>query len=348
MIPGPLDKSINPPKQMLAIKNVLQNLELRKEWQPIPNNLMGRRRAQSSTTASNAIFWFLLYFYTSLVLSACSSVKYSPWEIQDNDLPSNQIAVNLEKLRQTSEPPLEEPFKIAVIGDPQGTPLDFKKTIESINRLTDIRFILILGDITDHGLLHEFEWAFKALEASNKPWFTAIGNHDGLAFGPEIYQNIFGPLDYRFEYSGLRFLMWNNNVKEFNDPNFKWLRENFAENRTVVASHIPPVLDLHNQKELDEWDQMYRDFSVVASLHGHRGSTNSFKWSKPMNPGNSLSQPAFGDNSEAAIHYFITPKNKGARYSVVTFQPRDSLSVAPKRADFSTEDCYSSCEALYE
>jgi len=67
------------------------------------------------------------------------------------------------------------------IGDEQNSELNLKETVKQINlskNRYNIKFVFILGDITDSAELSEFEKAYEILSGLEVPWLPMIGNHD--------------------------------------------------------------------------------------------------------------------------------------------------------------------------
>lgn len=240
-----------------------------------------------------------------LGLACACSERYSPWEI---DLPpefQNLTQKNLNRL--AALPAAQLPIKIAAIGDPQGTPEDLETLVKKLNTRNDLRLMLVLGDLTDYGLQNEYLWAARALEKSKIPYFTVVGNHDAIAHGKKIYQDMFGAFNYTFEDAGLKFVMWNNNQYEFGEQDFSWL-ESVVDERSIVNSHIPPVKDQHRLEQVALWKDIGKRASILASLHGHRGGKTDF-----------LSE-------EQGVPYYVAPRVRGVRYSVITIDENRKVS----------------------
>lgn len=229
-------------------------------------------------------------------LTACSK-RFTPWDIKVPKEYTDLTQRNLEKLAALPEARL--PVKIALTGDPQGTPGDLERVVKAIESRGDIRFIMVLGDITDYGLMHEYLWAAEALENSSLPHLTVIGNHDAIAHGKRIYSQMYGPYDYVFEDAGVRFIMFNTNQYEFGRTDFTFLK-NKVDERSITASHVPPVEDMHSLDQVKEWTGINTDASIMASVHGHRGGTYDVRWSVDKIP------------------YYIVPRVRGVYYSVMT------------------------------
>ena len=255
-----------------------------------------------------------LFMLSFLLLSACYG-RYSPWE---TDVPAkyqNLTEKNLLKLAQQPAPS-EGPLTIAIIADPQGTPEDFKEVARRINGHSDVSFTLVLGDMTDYGLLHEFLWAAEALEKLEKPYFTVIGNHDSISHGPKIYQTMFGPLDYDFSYAGIKFVMFNDNQFEFGTTDFSSYTSRLDSN-TIVGSHVPPVVDMHTQEQVDQWYAINQSANILASIHGYRGTKKGFYWKRDVIP------------------YYVFARARGVRYGIIQIYPDRSIRFY---------DCKTSCQ----
>ena len=224
-----------------------------------------------NSSSYKANLYALLTIFMFMVFS-CGPA--SPWESTLND--SRRSLLNSKNLEAIASIEQSLPFTFAIIGDPQGSPGVFKKTVEDLEAHSDVKFLLILGDMTNLGFKHEYLWALDALERSPVPFLVVPGNHDALAFGKELYQEIFGPFDYIFSYAGVRFLMWNNNKLEFlshpTTGKLLWLEDNLREN-DVVVSHIPPAIDVHTRHEIEAWESLYNERKPLVSLHGHRSKS---------------------------------------------------------------------------
>jgi 3',5'-cyclic AMP phosphodiesterase CpdA len=253
----------------------------------------------------------LTILLVSALLVSCGE-RYSPWE---SDVPSDLKNLTAQQLSVLNETPEQSfPFTVALLADPQGTPKDLQRVVDAINRRDDVKFIMVLGDLTDYGLLHEYIWAGNALKRSRVPFFTVVGNHDAIAHGKSIYRDMFGPYDYTFTYAGLKFVMWNNNQFEFGASDFSWLERN-SDSNSVVASHVPPVVDVHKQDQVDRWLEINRRTGIWASLHGHRGTEVAHSW------------------HENSIPYYVVPKLSGRRYTLATFHDDRTVTFKLCRDD---------------
>src|SRR5690606_25346602 len=97
-----------------------------------------------------------------------------------------------------------------------------------------------------------------------------VGNHDGLIYGEDIYQNIFGSLNYSFIYRNVKFIMWNNNPYEWGYPDFNWLRAEVESHPyVIIAAHQPPGSIERYPQANDELIAVYEHEHVLGSIHGH-------------------------------------------------------------------------------
>jgi predicted phosphodiesterase len=204
-------------------------------------------------------------------LSACD-FEISPWATDADCSSRVSIESNIERLKQFEQQVGErDTYQVALISDPQQYPGSFDKILKRINKLPEVDFILLTGDLADTGIKAEYEWVCKVMEKAKQPIFAVIGNHDSIAFGKKIWARVFGPEDYSFTYQNSKFIAYNDNKYEFaNVPDRDWLAEQIAgdESRdyTMVFSHIPPWnTDLTLSQEL-------KDMGVDLGLHGHEHS----------------------------------------------------------------------------
>jgi 3',5'-cyclic AMP phosphodiesterase CpdA len=92
-----------------------------------------------------------------------------------------------------------KPFRFTFISDKHiGSPdgkaeEDLRRTVQDINELKDVTFVIITGDITELGTDALSQLAKKLLDSFNIQYYIIPGNHDncGLSF-----TRVFG--DYKF------------------------------------------------------------------------------------------------------------------------------------------------------
>lgn len=107
-----------------------------------------------------------------------------------------------------------KPFRFAFlsdthIGSPDGkAEEDLRRTVEDINKMTDIAFVVITGDITELGTNDELRRAKQLFDALKVPYHIIPGNHDSgwSESGGVSFITSFGDDKFSFEYNGIRFL----------------------------------------------------------------------------------------------------------------------------------------------
>jgi len=257
--------------------------------------------------------FFLLF---AVLLSGCE-YELSPWQT-DAHCPGVSVEENLAKLAAFEQSIGKVDFyQVAIIGDPQQYPGSFENTIEHVNTLDDVHFILLVGDLAETGVKAEFEWMCKAMSKSNKPIISVIGNHDSLSFGKDIWLDVFGPYDFAFTYQDSRFVAYNDNKYEFdNVPDRDWLAEqakpvNGQEwDHVIGVSHIPPW-------EADVgFDTHLKDSGYELTLHGHESSFDYWQWEDDLLP------------------HYITTQNRDPGFGILNVYP----------GVLELDDCSRDCE----
>jgi hypothetical protein len=186
------------------------------------------------------------------------------------------IAKNLARLLEAG--PVAPPFTFVALGDTHSELDDLADTVAILGSSRgDARFVVHTGDLTDNGLLVEFEWAKERLDRLPMPYLTSLGNHDALSRGDRIYGAMFGPYDYSFVYGGVKFVFFDSNTLEHEGeaPRREWLSAELGRldgaTRAIAVTH-QPVND-PDDVEGGDTDVFYRDLArdhdVALFVHGH-------------------------------------------------------------------------------
>jgi len=242
---------------------------------------------------------------------AAPSCRYSPWETDPDctDKPGKNLASLALREAGGSD------VRIALLTDSHNNVDRLDEVVSWINARGDIDFVIVLGDITNQGLLLEYEWACTGLRDLNAPRFYTIGNHDAISFGKEVFREMFGPYDLAFRFRNSRFILYNANKFEFSGvPDYDFIAAAAAvaggETRihTVAFSHVPPEVDVYTQAEVDFEEAFMAANGVDFTVHGHRDVY-------------SLVQDGFG------TRHLIVPSVERAYYSVLTLTAGDAVTV---------------------
>jgi len=214
-------------------------------------------------------------FYIVLFASLQSTCwEYSPNQIFDTDTPVELNKTNLQKLFSI---PKDDTVTIAFVGDSQRFYDELEIFVEKVNTLPSVDFILLAGDISDFGLLEEFKLANNKLSKLKKPYIGVVGNHDLLANGEQIFERMFGPLNFSVIYDSIKFIIHNTNSREYstgNVPDIAWLKHELMNDDSAIyfiaVSHIPPFSsDFDRNLEKDYVKSLRETKGLLLSLHGH-------------------------------------------------------------------------------
>ncbi|UCS95343.1 PQQ-binding-like beta-propeller repeat protein [Echinicola marina] len=165
---------------------------------------------------------------------------------------------------------------------------DLRLTVEDINSLEEIDFVLLTGDITEMGTDSEIEMAFDIISQLNVPFYIIPGNHDtgwsesgGVSFIRE-----FGYDKFAFEHKGYKFIgTASGPYVRMSDGHIPrdavvWMDSVLAatpkDQRIINVNHYPLDNSLDNWFELtDRLKQYNTQFSICG--HGHRNKPYDFE-----------------------------------------------------------------------
>lgn len=205
--------------------------------------------------------------------SGCDKVfEFSPYSASVSFDRRNS---NMENYKLIKDDSIFSPFKIALISDSHQDYNDLEDAIKHINSQNDIDFIIHGGDMSEMGLIKEYNYFYDRMKELEKPFFTTLGNHDCLANGFEIYTEMFGNQNYSFEYKECKFIFFNNVVWEMNntEPDFKWLETELNKSanykNVFLVAHIPTWNELFFPTTFIEFNEMMLQYGVRLTIHGH-------------------------------------------------------------------------------
>jgi outer membrane protein assembly factor BamB/predicted MPP superfamily phosphohydrolase len=177
-------------------------------------------------------------------------------------------------------------FKFAFLSDThigvKNADEDLRATVADINADTTLKFAIITGDITELGTDEEMLQAKKILSKLNKPLYIQTGNHDGnwSPNGGRIFNALFGPGRFAFEYNGYLFIGTNSGPNMHHKAPGQVPREdiiwmdsvlNAPKNRNVpviYTNHYPQDSSQRNWFEvMDRLKQ--KNIQLILVGHGH-------------------------------------------------------------------------------
>jgi Icc protein len=222
------------------------------------------------------------FLFTTLVLSiflsSCEKTfTYNANEIQIEEKDRDQNIKNIERLRSKST---NDSFNFVVISDTQRFYDELDDFVEKINSYPDISFVVVNGDMTDFGLRSEYLWISHRLQKLSFPFLAVIGNHDMLGNGLELYNDMYGPENFGFSFSGYKFIVLNSNSQEVGHngslPDTIWLKQELSatpsQQKIFIISHMAPFSgDFDRSLEQAYIRMLTNNGNVIYSIHGHEG-----------------------------------------------------------------------------
>ena len=253
-----------------------------------------------------------IVFVVGLVFLLTGCFEYNPNQIILDDDEQDLTVKNLQAIQAT---PPGDTVRFALMGDTQRFYEATEDFLKSINQFDNLDFVVHAGDISDFGLAKEFQWINDIMSQVKFPYLTVIGNHDLLANGTKVYHNMYGDMNYSFDYGDYKFIMLNTNSREYDFdgtvPDLAWLRAQLADNpdnkQVIVISHVPPFdADFDKRLEKEYAFILSSDPNVLYSLHAHQ---------------HSFSDEEYYDDG---IRYFVTTSMQKKGYALVTLAPGDA------------------------
>lgn len=184
-------------------------------------------------------------------------------------------------------------FLFALITDTHiggaGADEDLRRTVEDINAIDSLAFVIISGDVTEFGSDSELLLAKEILDGLRKPWYIIPGNHDTKwsESGANSFRKIFGAEAFVFRHDGWLFLGTNSGPNMRMGPgqipreNLVWLDSvlSVPANRilkVVSVNHYPLDNGLNNWYELT--DRLKKlDTRMALCGHGHSNRVMNFE-----------------------------------------------------------------------
>lgn len=210
--------------------------------------------------------------FSLFLISSCDLLEYSPNSAELPDELKDLTIRNIALIKMQEE---KDTLRIAVTGDSQRYYYDAVDLVNSINQMDGIDFLIHTGDFTDFGLNREFVWMAETFNALDVPWLVAVGNHDLVGNGPEIYEGMFGTQDFFFDHGKFRFLFYDSNGRESgfasNVPDIAWINGKASDELTLITvCHVPPYSQDFNQNLIEPYfNALENNVDVKLALHGH-------------------------------------------------------------------------------
>jgi outer membrane protein assembly factor BamB len=155
--------------------------------------------------------------------------------------------------------------------------MELNSLVDEINKRTDLKFVLITGDITERGKNEELESAKKILDNLKIKYFLIPGTNDvhWSESACSKWKEIWKDDKFEFEYNGIRFIgisgaiPWQGGKGHISPENLNWLDNILAK----INQQQEIILVLNNQleSEIDNWFEVTNKLinkNIVAVISG--------------------------------------------------------------------------------
>jgi 3',5'-cyclic AMP phosphodiesterase CpdA len=124
----------------------------------------------------------------------------------------------------------------------------FDKAINEINKLQPSPDMVVhTGDLTDHGVFADYQFAKKKLEGVDARLFVAPGNHDERNYGQSLFKEIVGPLDHKVSTGKVALFLLNSPEPDRDEGRLGRRRQSFLEQEiTGLSREVIKVVVFHH------------------------------------------------------------------------------------------------------
>lgn len=221
-----------------------------------------------------SLYKILIIALVIICIGGCEDYfEYSPYAANVKDSNKNIDEKNLERILNSSNDNKEE-ITFAVLADPHYDYHELDNAIKNINLRQEIDFVIVNGDISEHGYMKEFELIHEEMKELNVPYLTVIGNHDYRSNGEDIYKEMYGEFNKSFTFNNNQFILFDDIFWESNKtPDMNWLEDELLKaeeyKNTFVFCHIPPYGDQFTDEMESNYENLMLTYNVDLSVHGH-------------------------------------------------------------------------------
>jgi Icc protein len=217
----------------------------------------------------------ILLLLGAVLLPGCDKIEYSPNQRFDSNSPVDLNQKNIGKLLSSKDQ--DDTLRFILSGDSQRHYDNSADFVEAVNKMKGIDFVILDGDISDFGLLQEMEWVNQIYSKLKVPYIGVIGNHDLQAKGSDVFQHMYGKLNYSFVYDSIKFVCHDTNSREYNfdgaTPDLPWLRNEFKPDSKIKAfisvAHVPPFINDFDPGMESEYLSILTSVNLLGSLYAH-------------------------------------------------------------------------------
>ncbi|RYE83441.1 MAG: metallophosphoesterase, partial [Myxococcales bacterium] len=136
-----------------------------------------------------------------------------------------------------------EPWSFGVYGDVQDAIDRVQDIYRRMNEESTVRFVVIVGDLTEEGTPDQLERFARELKTLTRPVYATLGNHE-LGDADVPYHAHYGRGSSHFVFRGVHFTLLDSASATIDPIVYGWLDGWLAEGASdlhVVGMHIPPL-----------------------------------------------------------------------------------------------------------
>ncbi len=157
------------------------------------------------------------------------------------------------------------------------------KIINGLDPAPDV--VVHTGDLTDNGVLADYEFAIKKLKTIKPKMIIAPGNHDERNFGQSLFREMVGPLEFESEKEDLKFFILNSPEPDRDEGRLGRRRQSYLEEKLgglsedsvkimIFHHHLIPVpyagREMNVLEDAGDILDMVLRYNVDLVLMGHR------------------------------------------------------------------------------
>jgi len=124
----------------------------------------------------------------------------------------------------------------------------FDEAAKKINRLDPAPDIVVhTGDLTDNGVLADYELAMEKLKDINSKVIVAAGNHDERNYGQSLFRELVSPLEYEVDEGRCKFFVMNSPEPDRDEGRLGRRRQNYLEDSLkALPKEVVKVIVFHH------------------------------------------------------------------------------------------------------
>jgi 3',5'-cyclic AMP phosphodiesterase CpdA len=124
----------------------------------------------------------------------------------------------------------------------------FDEAVKRINALEPSPDVVIhTGDLTDNGVLEDYEYAMEKLRALKGKILVTPGNHDQRNYGQSLFRELVGPMDYEYKTDSIAVYLINSPEPDRDEGRLGRRRQEFLEEKLKrVPEDTVKVIAFHH------------------------------------------------------------------------------------------------------